>query len=202
MATAPFWTSRTTLYYRVGDLEGHRLAYLIAEKGCDCSVTRLQKNAEPPPAFAVVNPDEHYPFLTDRMLALWNADVIEAYLAERFPEPAFLPTDFKVRAQIRQISAVIRQWYLLDPRRTTWLENAMRQLAALLGTHAWIAGANFTLADIAAAPLLWREFQRGASMPRALVTYGQRLFQHRPHFAQTVADTSDIRLFKFNEETT
>jgi stringent starvation protein A len=179
-----FWTTHATLYATADDLEGHRLRLFILEKECPCMIDIVQSNKQLPELLERVNPEHKFPFLVDKMLALWSPDTIESYLEERFPNPSFLPCDTKVRAQIRQAATVFRGWYAVQPHQ--WLSHAVTQLSELLGASRWICGNEFTLADIAIAPWLWR-LPPEVKVPYNVRVYGRRLFS-RPSFASSLSN--------------
>jgi len=174
-----FWTAGATLYTTPLDPECHRLRLLVSEKQCPVTVEIIRDTV--PAVLASANPENKYPFLTDKMLALYCPDSIEQFLNERFPDQEFLPADPKIRAQLRQISNQFRQWYLIDQK--PWLKNCLRQLAGLLQSDPWIAGREMTIADIALLPWLWRIPATKIPIPNNVKFYMTRAFSRGPFVA-------------------
>ena len=175
----PHWTANATLYTDATGLEGHRLRFLIAEKQCPV-MTEVVRGA-PPAVMATVNPEKQYPFLTDKMLALWCPDSIEQYIDERFPHPNLHPADPKLRAQIRQVSNTFRQYYLMEQK--PWIQNAITRLAGILASSPWVAGREMTMCDIALVPWLWRLPSQKIRFPTNVNLYMRRAFAREAFIA-------------------
>jgi glutathione S-transferase len=106
------------------------------------------------------------PCLQDRELNLVAHDPLVQYLQERYPGEQLLPADPKVRAQIRQICSLIR-----DDE-----EDFIDSLSLILGPRlGYIAGEEFTLADVYAGVRIHRMADRYYDLPENVQDYYQRL---------------------------
>jgi glutathione S-transferase len=129
------------------------------------------------------SPRAEVPVLIDGELRIFESTVIMEYVEERWPHPRLLPPDPAARAVARitedvcdtqyeavnwGIAEVI--WYgrasgiLADRLREEGArQTALLQdwLAARLGSHDWLGGAEFGLADAAAAPMVNRSVHYG-----------------------------------------
>lgn len=181
-ANLEFWTSHATLYIEEGDIEGHRLHLLALEKACPIRIEYVNAH-NLPDNLRTINPENRYPFLTDKMLALWCPVTIENYIDERFPHPSFMPVDPKLRAQLRQICTEFRSYYAIKP--TAWLQTAILQLGDSLGNNRWLCGNEYTIADITLAPWFWSLRPHKLAWPRNMQRYRQSLF-FRAAFMQSV----------------
>lgn len=123
------------------------------------------------------------PVLVADEAALFDSTIILAYIEERWPAPPLLPADPLGRASARMIEEICDSQYeavnwgwgeLLWFRRASGklrerLEAAARQetvrlqawLTRRLGDEPWLGGAQFGLADIAAAPMVNRSVHYG-----------------------------------------
>lgn len=184
MSNAPFWTAHATLYTTEADIEGHRLRLLALEKDCPMRMEYIDAH-NIPAGLQALNPEKHYPFLTDKMLALWCPMTIESYIDERFPHPSFLPVDPKLRAQLRQVCAEFRTYYAIKPLK--WLQTALLRLSDSLSSGLWLCGDSYTAADIALAPWLWSIRNQALVLPMNLQRYRRNLFL-RPAFMRSVSE--------------
>ena len=101
------------------------------------------------------------PVIEDDGWLLPESAVIMEFLEERYPEPALLPADSADRAAVRLL--VFRDDDLTDPyyafRRGEGFEDfdaALRKLDDSLAARPYLAGAEYSLADIALVPWILR----------------------------------------------
>jgi glutathione S-transferase len=116
------------------------------------------------------------PNIQDRDLYIVSHEPLVQYLQERYPGEPLLPSDPKIRAQLRQICSMVRA----DG------ENIAKDVDSLL-LHSggeYITGNEFTLADIPAGTCLYRYFEMGVEVPR------------HSHIAQWYARLSDRVAYK------
>jgi glutathione S-transferase len=106
--------------------------------------------------------------MQDRDLFLVEHEAIVQYLQERYPGETLLPSDPKIRGQLRQICALVRQG----------VEDLEQQLEEMLSNgKAYLTGPQFTLADIYIGTALYESKKEPSS---AKVTrYYQRLADRR-----------------------
>lgn len=141
-----------------------RVRIALAEKRL--AYERVEIDLDDRPAWLYEkNPTGRVPVLEEKGgLVLPESLVILEYLDERFPEPALMPPDPAGRARVRL--ALERFDELADPYYDVlWrraddagprLEGALARLAERLERAPYLAGANYTLADVAYVPWILR----------------------------------------------
>jgi len=104
----------------------------------------------------------------DRDLVLYNADVINDYLDERYPHPPLMPVDPVSRAQLRLLHhRIMNDWfslaYEIEASTGKTAEQAARQLKEsliaaneLFKIQAFLLSDELTLVDCMLGPLMWR----------------------------------------------
>lgn len=157
------------------------------------------------PAYLAMNPNGLIPTIRDGDLVLWESGAILRYLAARYGDARFWPADPAARAPLDMwaewakttfgpaLFPVFLQLVRTPPskrdagalaRAAEALKPVALRLDARLGAGPFLAGADFTFADVAAGTLLYRyftmEFER-AEAP-ALRAYYDRLAA-RPAYA-------------------
>jgi len=140
------------------------------------------------------NPRGRVPVLEDEGLVLPESLAIMEYLEERYPEPALLPVDAAERALVRVLFArfddLSDAYYDArrgtDPDAPARLDAELDKLDAILAEQTYLAGDEYTLADIAYVPWILRaETLLGLDVRRrdALAGWLARL-EERPSIAQ------------------
>ena len=78
----------------------HRCRIVLYEKGMDFDIidVNLMNRAED---IAVINPYNKVPVLVERDLILYESNIINEYIDERFPHPQLMPGDPVDRARVR-----------------------------------------------------------------------------------------------------
>jgi len=137
-----------------------RVRIVLAEKDVEHEVVEIDLSDRPAWLYEK-NPVGRVPVLEEDGRPLPESAVIMEFLEERYPEPALLPADPADRAAVRFL--VFRDDDLTDPyyafRRGEGFDGfdaALRKLDALLATQPYLAGAEYSLADIALVPWILR----------------------------------------------
>src|SRR4030065_1834772 len=78
----------------------HRCRFVLYEKGMDCQVIDVDLYNKPED-IALMNPYNRLPVLVERDLILYEANIINEYIDERFPHPQLMPADPVMRARAR-----------------------------------------------------------------------------------------------------
>jgi len=153
-----------------------------------------------PGDLAVLNPYNKVPALVERDLVLYEANIINEYIDERFPHPQLMPADPIMRARARLLLHGFEKelYSLVDvlehgsakaaEKARTELRDNLTQLAGLLGGQKYMMGEEFTMLDVAIAPLLWRLEHYGIHLPKQaspLLKYAERIFS-RPAFIEAM----------------
>jgi len=182
------------LYSGSVDPFSHRCRIVLYEKGMDFEVTDvdlLDKQAD----VARINPYGRVPVLVDRELVLFEPNIINEYIDERFPHPQLMPPDPILRARARQLlqtleNELFRHMRVLeeaqeeaprDQARQT-IRDQLVQLAPILNRQKYLFGEDYSMIDVAMAPLLWRLEHYGITLPSAaspIMKYAERLFSRQ-----------------------
>src|ERR1700693_6435345 len=88
------------LYSGTADPYSHRCRIVLFEKGMDFEVidVDLMNKSED---VAAINPYGKVPVLVERDLVLYEANIINEYIDERFPHPQLMPPDPVMRGRAR-----------------------------------------------------------------------------------------------------
>jgi glutathione S-transferase len=134
-----------------------------------------------------MNPNGLVPVIADDSLIMWESNAILRYLAATYGKDKFWSDDPKKRAPIEQwiewggttfqpnmIGLFVNHWRTPDHQRNPnairnfqqRADNNLRLLEAELGNRGYIAGDNFTLADIASGTHLYRYYTMGTAFPK------------------------------------
>lgn len=188
-----------TLYSGTTDPYSHRCRIVLFEKGMDFQVIDVDL-ANKPEDLAVINPHNEVPVLVERDLVLQQANIINEYIDERFPHPQLMPADPVMRARARlflhsfeeQLFDHIKDVESDDPKvadkaRATIRDN-LTQIVPLFSKQQYILGDEFSMLDVAIAPLLWRLGHYGIELPKQaapLLKYAERIFS-RPAYIEAM----------------
>lgn len=170
----------------------HRCRIVLYEKGMDFEVidVDLMNRAED---IAVINPYNKVPVLVERDLILYEANIINEYIDERFPHPQLMPPDPVMRGRARlflhrfeqelysQVDIIEQGGKNADKARAVIRDN-LTQLAQILTKQKFLLGEEFSMLDVAIAPLLWRLEHYGIQMGKdaaPLMKYAERLFSRQ-----------------------
>ena len=188
-----------TLYSGTTDPYSHRCRIVLYEKGMDFQVIDVDL-ANKPEDLAVINPHNQVPVLVERDLVLQQANIINEYIDERFPHPQLMPADPVMRARARlflynfeeQLFSHIADIGPGNSKATEKARAAIRdnltQLVPLFSRQEYILGDEFSMLDVAIAPLLWRLGHYGIELPKQaapLLKYAERIFS-RPAYIEAM----------------
>jgi stringent starvation protein A len=182
-----------TLFSRADDAHSRWVRFALAEKSLEARVVEADP-ARPPEDLIDLNPYQAVPTLVDRELVVYEARIVCEYLDERYPHPPLLPTDPVGRAQTRvALHRIEQDWYGLLPaldgadrrerdRARRLLRDSVIAAEPLFRARSWFLSDQFSVLDVAVAPMLWRlkrwEIEPADAAP-ALRRYAQRIFARR-----------------------
>ena len=181
-----------TLYSGTTDPFSHRCRIVLFEKGMDFEVIDVDLYNKPED-IAVINPYNRVPVLVDRDLILYESNIINEYIDERFPHPQLMPPDPIMRARARQllhtfelelfshIDALEKNQKAAEKSRAH-VRDELVQLAPIFAKQKYMLGEDFSMLDVAIAPLLWRLEHYGIELPKAaapLLKYAERIFSRQ-----------------------
>ncbi|AOY01301.1 glutathione S-transferase N-terminal domain-containing protein [Jeongeupia sp. USM3] len=173
----------------------HRCRIVLFEKGMDFEILDVDTHSMPED-LAVMNPYNEVPVLVERDLTLYESNIINEYIDERFPHPQLMPADPVMRARARLMlfnferELFVHMKTLEDGTATKKVLDAARiavrdsltQIAPLFAKQKYMLGEEFSMLDVAIAPLLWRLEHYGIEMTKPLVPilkYAERLFSRQ-----------------------
>jgi RNA polymerase-associated protein len=143
-----------------------------------------------PEDIAIINPYNRVPVLVDRDLVLYESNIINEYIDERFPHPQLMPPDPIMRGPARQllftmerelfsyIDALEKNLKSADKARMQ-MRDRLTELAPMFNKQKFMLGDDFSMLDVAIAPLLWRLDHYGIELPKTaapLMKYAERIF--------------------------
>ena len=170
----------------------HRCRIVLYEKGMDFQVIDVDLFNKPED-IAVINPYNRVPVLVERDLILYEPNIINEYIDERFPHPQLMPADPIMRAKARQllsgmereifvhIEALEKNAKTADKARQT-IRDRLIELAPIFTKQKHMLGDEFSMLDVAIAPLLWRLDHYGIDLGKQaapLMKYAERIFSRQ-----------------------
>ena len=146
------------------------------------------------------------PILVERDLILYESNIINEYIDERFPHPQLMPADPVQRARARllllnferELFVNVEPLEKQDAKRMDKARVVMRdrlsQLAPVVAKSKFMLGEDFSMIDVALAPLLWRLELYGIELPKAaapVLKYAERIFS-RPAFFEALTPSEKV----------
>ncbi|MDX8385945.1 MAG: glutathione S-transferase N-terminal domain-containing protein [Gallionella sp.] len=171
----------------------HRCRIVLHEKGMDFEVidVDLMHKSED---VAAINPYGKVPVLVERDLVLYEANIINEYIDERFPHPQLMPPDPVMRGRARlflhrfeqeiysQVHSVEHGTAKAAEKARAVIRDNLTQLSHILTQQKFLLGDEFSMLDVAISPLLWRLEHYGIRMGKdaaPLMKYAERLFSRQ-----------------------
>ena len=187
----------------------HRCRFVLFEKGMDFEIRDVDLYNKPDD-ISVMNPSGQVPILAERDLILYESNIINEYIDERFPHPQLMPGDPVDRARVRlyllnfekelftHVSVLESRTgknseKAIDRARTS-IRDRLTQIAPLFMKNKYIMGENFSMLDVALAPLLWRLDYYGIELSRnaaPLLKYAERIFS-RPVYIEALTPSEKV----------
>ncbi|MBK8891069.1 MAG: glutathione S-transferase N-terminal domain-containing protein [Dechloromonas sp.] len=162
----------------------HRCRIVLYEKGMDFQVIDVDMFNKPED-LAVINPHNRVPVLVERDLVPFGK-----YIDERFPHPQLMPADPIMRARARQLlvgmereifsfmEAIEKHGKSADKARLE-IRARLTEIIPIFNKQKFMLGDDFSMLDVAIAPLLWRLDHYGIDLGKAaapLMKYAERIF--------------------------
>lgn len=186
-----------------------RCRFVLFEKGMDFEIRDVDLFNKPEDV-SVMNPYGQVPILVERDLILYESNIINEYIDERFPHPQLMPGDPIARARVRLFlfnfeKELFVHVSTLESRQTKSNEKALEkaraairdrltQLAPVFLKNKYMLGEEFSMLDVAIAPLLWRLDHYGIELPKSalpLAKYAERIFA-RPAYIEALTPSEKI----------
>jgi len=185
-----------------------RCRFVLFEKGMDFEIRDIDLYNKPED-IAVMNPYGQVPILVERDLILYESNIINEYIDERFPHPQLMPADPIMRARTRLFLynfekelfvhvSTLENRNIADEKVRNAARAAIRdrlaQLSPLLVKNKFMLGEEFSMLDVAVAPLLWRLDHYGIELPKSaapIQKYAERLFS-RPAYIEALTPSEKV----------
>ena len=191
----------------------HRSRFVLFEKGMDFEIRDVDLFSKPEEIMAM-NPYGQVPILVERDLILYESNIINEYIDERFPHPQLMPGDPVDRARVRlfllnfekELFAHVNTLEQTTGKKghdkeqekaRTHIRDRLTQLAPVFLKNKYMLGEEFTMLDVAMAPLLWRLDHYGIELPKTaapIQKYAERIFS-RPAYIEALTPSEDREMF-------
>src|SRR5487761_2430989 len=170
-----------------------RCRIVLYEKGMDFQIIDVDLFNKPED-IAVMNPYNRLPVLVERDLVLYESNIINEYIDERFPHPQLMPPDPVMRARARLLLynfevELFSRIDLLEDGTAKQQEKArahvadrLIELAPIFTKQKYMLGDEFSMLDVAIAPMLWRLDHYGIELGKQaapLMKFAERIFSRQ-----------------------
>ena len=188
----------------------HRCRFVLFEKGMDFEIRDVDLYNKPED-ISIMNPYGQVPILVERDLILYESNIINEYIDERFPHPQLMPADPVMRARARlflfnferELFIHVQQIERRDHNKDTGkmmdrarmqIRDRLTQLTPIFVKNKFMLGDEFSMLDVAMAPLLWRLDHYSIEMPKTaapLMKYAERIFS-RPAYIEALTPSEKV----------
>ncbi|AKO63992.1 stringent starvation protein A [Methylophilales bacterium MBRSG12] len=177
----------------------HRCRIVLFEKGMDFEVIDVDMDNKPD-ELTTLSPYVDSPVLIERNLVLTDPNIINEYIDERFPHPQLMPPDPIMRARARLFLKDFENQLFIHmtdlegadaAKKNKAIKNiteGLLQLVPILNKQPYLLYDEYSMLDVAMAPLLWRLDHYGIKLPssaKPLMKYADSLF-NRPLFDEAM----------------
>ena len=187
-----------------------RCRLVLFEKGMDFEIRDVDLYNKPED-ISIMNPYGQVPILVERDLILYESNIINEYIDERFPHPQLMPADPVMRARARlflfnferELFVHVQVLERRDPSKEAQklqdkarqqIRDRLTQLTPIFIKNKHMLGEEFSMLDVAIAPLLWRLDHYGIEMPKTaapLLRYAERIFS-RPAYIEALTPSETV----------
>jgi stringent starvation protein A len=194
-----------TLYSGTTCPFSQRCRIVLYEKGMDFQIIDIDL-LNKPEDLAVMNPYNRTPVLVERDLILYESNIINEYIDDRFPHPQLMPADPVMRARARlflfrfeqelfsHVDAIERGTQKQAEKARISIRDNLTQIAPVFVKQKYMLGDEFSMLDVAITPLLWRLDFYGIQLPKTAVPmmkYAERLFS-RPAYIEALTPSEKV----------
>jgi stringent starvation protein A len=183
-----------------------RCRLVLFEKGMDFEIKDVDLFKKPED-INVMNPYGQVPILVERDLTLYESNIINEYIDERFPHPQLMPADPVMRARARLFLFNFERELFVHvqtientanqkaiEKGKILIRDRLTQLAPILLKSKYMLGDEFSMLDVSIAPLLWRLDHYGIDLPKSaapLMKYAERIFS-RPAYIEALTPSEKV----------
>lgn len=194
-----------TLYSTATCPFSHRCRIVLHEKDMDFQVIDVDPHNKPED-LAVISPYGRVPVLIERDLVLYESNIINEYIDDRFPHPQLMPAEPVMRARARlllhrfeqelfcHIEAIEQNDQKIADKMRVAIVDSLTMIAPIFDKQKYMLGDEYSMLDVAIAPLLWRLDHYGVCLPKQaapLLKYSERLFS-RPLFIDALTPSEKL----------
>ncbi len=186
-----------------------RCRLVLFEKGMDFEVRDVDLFNKPED-ISTMNPYGQVPILVERDLVLYESNIINEYIDERFPHPQLMPADPLMRARARLMLFNFEKELFIHvsalendkskgaekshEKARIEIRDRLTTLAPLFLKNKYMLGDEFSMLDVAIAPLLWRLDHYGIELSKTaapLLKYAERIFS-RPAYIEALTPSEKV----------
>ena len=187
-----------------------RCRLVLFEKGMDFEIRDVDLYNKPED-ISIMNPYGQVPILVERDLILYESNIINEYIDERFPHPQLMPADPVMRArarlflfnferelfvhvQVLERRDASKDAQKLQDKARQQIRDRLTQLTPIFIKNKHMLGEEFSMLDVSIAPLLWRLDHYGIEMPKTaapLLRYAERIFS-RPAYIEALTPSEKV----------
>ncbi len=187
-----------------------RCRFVLFEKGMDFEIRDVDLFNKPED-ISIMNPYGQVPILVERDLILYESNIINEYIDERFPHPQLMPPDPVMRSRARlflfnferELFVHVQALEKREPpkdggkameKARQQIRDRLTQLSPIFLKNKYMLGDDFSMLDVAIAPLLWRLDHYGIEMPKTaapLLRYAERMFA-RPGYIEALTPSEKV----------
>ena len=188
------------LYSNSIDPFSHRCRIVLFEKGMDFEIIDVDLSNKPED-LSILSPYSDSPVLVERDLVLTDANIINEYIDERFPHPQLMPADPVMRARARLFLKDFENQLFVHMKALESNEKSKKdaakkvvtetliQLTPIISKQEYLLHEEYSMLDVAMAPLLWRIEHYEIKLPNSclsLLKYADKIFK-RPLFDEAMS---------------
>lgn len=196
-----------TLYSATTCPFSHRCRIVLFEKGMDFQIIDVDMDNKPED-LAVMSPYGRVPVLVERELILYESNIINEYVDDRFPHPQLMPADPVMRARARlflyrfeqelfcHIDALENGTPKIAEKARAAIRDNLTVISPVFTKQKFMLGDDFSMLDVAISPLLWRLEHYGVNLPKQaapLLKFAERLFSRLPFIDSLTASEKAMR---------
>ena len=196
-----------TLYSATTCPFSHRCRIVLFEKGMDFQIIDVDMDNKPED-LAVMSPYGRVPVLVERELILYESNIINEYVDDRFPHPQLMPADPVMRARARlflyrfeqelfcHIDALENGTPKVAEKARTAIRDNLTVISPVFAKQKFMLGDYFSMLDVVISPLLWRLEHYGINLPKQaapLLKFAERLFSRPPFIDALTASEKAMR---------
>ncbi|MDF0605469.1 glutathione S-transferase N-terminal domain-containing protein [Neisseriaceae bacterium TC5R-5] len=183
-----------TLYSGITCPFSQRCRIVLFEKGMDFEIIDVDIHNKPED-LAIMNPYNEVPVLVERDLILYESNIINEYIDERFPHPQLMPADPVMRARARLFLHRFENELFLSvkaleagvtgkeaSKTREAIRDGLTTIAPIFAKQKFMLGEDFSMIDVAIAPLMWRLEHYDIDLGKSaapILKYAERIFQRQ-----------------------